>query len=74
MKYGFLGPHGTFAEEALLKTQKVDSKDIIPYTNVQDVIQAVQSGEVSKGIVPIENSIEGSRTGSLNEKNVRSEP
>lgn len=56
---GFLGPHGTFTEEALRKIIKKDQKSV-PYTSIQEVIKAVQNGEVEKGFVAIENSIEGS--------------
>lgn len=60
MKIGFLGPPGTFAEEALLKTLKVDEKDLVSFPTVPDIVQAVEKGKIPQGIVPIENSIEGS--------------
>lgn len=56
----FLGPRGTFAEEALLGQTSVKEKDLVSYPTVKDVIYAVDKGRVSRGIVPIENSIEGS--------------
>lgn len=56
----FLGPRGTFAEEALLGQTSVKEKDLVSYPTVKDVIYAVDKGRVSQGIVPIENSIEGS--------------
>jgi prephenate dehydratase len=59
-KVGFLGPQGTFSEEALLSAMKVDSKNLVPFPTERDVIRAVDKGKVAKGIVPIENSIEGS--------------
>lgn len=65
MKIGFLGPRGTFTEEALLATVKIDEKDLVPYSTEPDVIHAVERGEVEKGIVPIENSIEGSVNATL---------
>lgn len=59
-KLGFLGPRGTFTEEALLSHSELDKENMLPYSSEQEVIYAVNRGEVDKGIVPIENSIEGS--------------
>lgn len=60
MRIGYLGPAGTFTEEALVKYLKVAEKNLTPYLTVYDVIRAVERREVEKGLVPIENSIEGS--------------
>ncbi|MFZ3062252.1 MAG: prephenate dehydratase [Actinomycetota bacterium] len=59
-KIGYLGPPGTFAEEALLSILRVDEGTLVPYPTVPDIIQAVEKGKVPRGIIPIENSIEGS--------------
>jgi prephenate dehydratase len=59
-RVGFLGPHGTFAEEALLTQPDLAAGDAVPFRDVPHVITAVERGEVDVGIVPIENSIEGS--------------
>jgi prephenate dehydratase len=59
-KIGFLGPWGTYTEEALLKLLPVTQENLVPYPTEADVIRAVDKGEVEKGMVPIENSIEGS--------------
>ena len=56
----FLGPEGTFSEEALLAHMPAGSYHPFPYPSIRDVLKAVQSGEAPLGIVPIENSIEGS--------------
>ena len=56
---GFLGPRGTFTEEALRKIIDKDQKTK-PLPSISEVINAVQKGEVDKGFVAIENSIEGS--------------
>ncbi len=63
--YGYLGPEGTFSEEALLYIAGFKKEDLIPYGTVEDVIRAVEEDKVSKGIVPIENSIEGSVNATL---------
>jgi prephenate dehydratase len=64
-RVGFLGPHGTFAEEALLTQDDLASGEAVPFRDVPHVITAVERGEVDLGIVPIENSIEGSITVTL---------
>src|SRR6478672_130239 len=60
MRVGFLGPRGTFAEEALLTQPDLAAAEAVPFRDVPHVINAVEHGEVDVGIVPIENSIEGS--------------
>ncbi|MHB1390865.1 MAG: prephenate dehydratase [Thermoleophilia bacterium] len=57
---GFLGPAGTWSEEALMTNTDCTAGQIIPLPSVIDVISAVAGGEVEEGIVPIENAIEGS--------------
>lgn len=57
---GFLGPYGTFTEEALLKLIDSERQEPVPYASIQEVIAAVERNEVDKGFVAIENSIEGS--------------
>ena len=59
MRIGYLGPSGTFTEQALLTQADLSSGERIPFRTVPDVLDAVQGGEVQKGVVPIENSIEG---------------
>ncbi len=60
MRIGYLGPPGTFTEEALLSLPESDGADLTPLSTVPDVIDAVERGELDLGMVPIENSIEGS--------------
>lgn len=60
-RIGFLGPKGTFTEEALLKLLGGGGKfNLIPFNSIQEVIAGVENGKVDKGFVAIENSIEGS--------------
>lgn len=54
----FLGPAGTFTEEAL-STQPDLVAGSTPKPTLADVLDAVSSGEVDLGFLPIENSIEG---------------
>jgi len=58
IKYAYLGPAGTFTEAALLKIATSDDQ-LIAYANVTAALDAVRKGEVSKALVPIENSVEG---------------
>jgi prephenate dehydratase len=64
-RVGFLGPHGTFAEEALRSQPDLAAGEAVPFRDVPHVITAVEKGDVDLGIVPIENSIEGSITVTL---------
>jgi len=58
---GYLGPNGTFSEQAAFSYFNKDKEKyyFIPFSTIQDLIQAVDKGEISNGVVPIENSIEG---------------
>ena len=56
----FLGPAGTFSEDALRAAAGRDSIDARPAPTVYDAIRAVADGEVDRALVPFENSIEGS--------------
>jgi len=59
-RLGYLGPPGTFTEEALLSLPEARGADAVAYATVPDVVAAVESGDCEAGVVPIENSIEGS--------------
>jgi len=60
-KIAYLGPPGTFTEEAVDRFVKNLSQiEKIPYTTVVEVIKSVDRGQADEGVVPIENSIEGS--------------
>ena len=56
MKIGFFGPAGTFTEEAASTL----GGEMVPYDTIPEVFEAVHIREVDMGVVPIENSIEGS--------------
>ena len=56
----FFGPAGTFAEEALLTQPDLSAGSRVPIASIPDVIAAVEAGDYEQGVVPIENSIEGS--------------
>ena len=54
----FLGPYGTYTEEAALLYDP--GAELRPYSNISAVGRAVATEETSEGVAPIENSIEGS--------------
>lgn len=61
MKVGYLGPEGTFSEEASkLYAKSLNlSASMIPFGTFHEVLKAVDNGEIDEAIVPIENSIDG---------------
>jgi prephenate dehydratase len=56
---GFLGPRGTFTEEALRSDPGLAAGDLRPMRSFVHVLDGVTGGEVDYGFVAIENSIEG---------------
>jgi prephenate dehydratase len=64
-RVGYLGPRGTFAEEALLGQSDLAAGEVEPLRSVPDVLSAVERGELDAGLVPIENSIDGTVTVTL---------
>ena len=59
VRVGFLGPFGTFTEQALRTQADLADGELVPFRTVPDVLDAVEAGDVDLGFVPIENSIEG---------------
>jgi len=57
-KVAFLGPPGTFAEEAALLYDP--RAELVPFPSIPAVAAAVDTGMADEGVVPIENRIEGS--------------
>ena len=58
-RVGFLGPLGTFTEQAVMTQADLAEAEHIVYRTMPDVLDAVDAGEVDLGFVAIENSIEG---------------
>ncbi|MXX64295.1 MAG: hypothetical protein F4Y75_02780 [Acidimicrobiia bacterium] len=56
---GFLGPAGTFTEEALVTREDLAGLRRQPFNSMLQVLKAVEFGVVDVGFVPIENMIEG---------------
>ncbi len=63
MRIGFLGPAGTYTEEAA-KAAVADAV-YLPYPSIEAVFEAVRQHEVDRGLVPIENVIQGPVTETL---------
>ena len=64
MRVAFLGPAGTFTEEAL-RASAPGPVDEVPYPSIYETVMAVHEGETDMAVVPIENSLEGSVTTTL---------
>jgi prephenate dehydratase len=58
VRVAFLGPAGTFTEEALRASAPGEVLEL-PYPTVYETIMAVREGEADRAVVPIENSLEG---------------
>lgn len=63
---GYLGPEGTFTE---LATRKQFGSSVVTHSfpTIPDVFRAVENGKVKYGLVPIENSLEGTVNITLDE-------
>jgi len=64
LKVGFLGPEGTFTQQAVYK-QFGHSVRALPLTSIEEVFREVESGTADFGVVPIENSSEGTVNNTL---------
>jgi prephenate dehydratase len=60
MRVAYLGPPGTFSEEAVLRCDLVRAAERQPYPTFADAHEAACRGEVDGALLPIENSLEGS--------------
>jgi prephenate dehydratase len=60
VKIAYLGPAGTFTEDALGEAAPEQDFEPLRTATVHDAIVAVEEGEADRALVPFENSIEGS--------------
>ena len=65
MRIAYLGPPGTFSEDALWAAVGEQRIDPVPAATVPEAIIAVREGDVERALVPFENSIEGAVTATL---------
>jgi len=63
--YSYLGPVGTFTELALAQVPEAKGANWHPVANVQEAIDNVISGDSARAVIPIENSIEGGVSATL---------
>jgi len=66
-RYAYLGPEGTFTEAALLAFTPGDRPDVLACPTIQATLDAVRTGAAERAVVPIENSVEGAVTATLDE-------
>jgi prephenate dehydratase len=59
-RVAFLGPAGTFTEQALLSQPDLAAGELTPIRSIAETVFAVDQGRAELGVVPIENAIEGS--------------
>jgi prephenate dehydratase len=64
MRLGFLGPAGTFSEEAVRAAATADG-ELVPFPSIHETVMAVQGGTIDRALVPIENSLEGGVSATL---------
>ncbi len=65
MPVGYLGPEGTFTQEALIESSRGAALELRPFPTIYDTVMAVHAGLVARALVPIENSLEGSVNATL---------
>jgi prephenate dehydratase len=65
MRVAYLGPPGTFSQEALLGSPGAAVWEAVPQPSVYDTVLAVHEGRADRALVPIENSLEGSVNATL---------
>ncbi|WP_255769228.1 prephenate dehydratase [Pseudarthrobacter sulfonivorans] len=63
--YTFLGPEGTFTEAALMQVPGAAEAVRVPASNVNAALDMVRNGSAHAAMVPIENSVEGGVTATL---------
>lgn len=64
-RFGYLGPRGTFTQMALDAWSGSHGREQVPYPSVDAALDALRAGEVDAAMVPIENSVEGGVSATL---------
>jgi prephenate dehydratase len=65
VRVAFLGPEGTFSEEALFAATAGLQVEAVPLPTIYECVMAVADGRCDRALVPIENSLEGSVNATL---------
>ncbi|MGI8663831.1 MAG: prephenate dehydratase [Acidimicrobiales bacterium] len=66
-RIAYLGPPGTFSEQALRSVPDLAASEHVERPSIPDVIDAVANGDVELGLVPLENAIDGAVTATLDQ-------
>ena len=64
-RFGYLGPRGTFTQMALDAWDGARHKEQVPFGSVDGALEALRATEVDAAMVPIENSVEGGVSATL---------
>lgn len=67
IRYTYLGPEGTFTEAALRTLPEAATRELVPMISVPAALDAVRNREAGGALVPIENSVEGGVTATVDE-------
>jgi prephenate dehydratase len=59
-RVGYLGPEGTFTEEALLASARPGAVEPVALPTIYETVSALARGELDWAVVPVENSLDGS--------------
>jgi prephenate dehydratase len=62
---GYLGPEGTFSEEALLASALAGAVTAVPQASIYETVSELREGRLDWAVVPVENSLDGSVTVTL---------
>lgn len=65
LRYSYLGPSGTFTEAALLQMPDAEAAEALPAASVLAALGMVEQGRADGAVVPIENSVEGGVSATL---------
>jgi prephenate dehydratase len=67
MRYAYLGPEGTFTEAAVESLGLGDDVSPVPYSSVGAALTAVRGGDAERAVVPMESSVEGIVTATVDD-------
>lgn len=60
LKYAYLGPAGTFSEEAISNYTDLYGGSLKPFNSIRNIVKSVINDRTDLGLLPLENSLEGS--------------
>jgi prephenate dehydratase len=67
MRYAYLGPEGTFTEAAVASLELATEAAAVPFPTVGAALTAVRTGRAERGVVPMESSVEGIVTATVDD-------